>query len=542
MSEKERQNYHLNIPQLMYSLVKPRIGVCVWGRFTGKTEGPGVDFTLNNIFSMPGSNGFIQGKTYAQLLERTLDALISGWEKRGFYENQHFWVGKSPEEKLMIPKSIREPISPKHYIKWFNGSGIYLVSQDKTSTINGVRTQWGFVDEAKFINKKKFDEQTIPTMAGGYAKWGHMSNYLSLLFCSDMPQHSSEKWLLDYEKDMDVELVEAIIAVQFKIMNLRNKLKDLPEDSIEDRVHTLKDIKRYTYAVNELRRNCIYFSTASALDNIDAIGLEPLLNTKRVLSDIKFRVQILNEQLFKNENGFYALLDPVSHSDNLVDYKYVSTESRGTARDSRWDADVITTKALHIACDHNNIINSIVTAQESGNNIRFLSSMYVLHPQLLDSMVEKWCDYYEHHHEKVVYYWFDSTSKKRNSMSDIKEWEEVERILIIRGWTVIRKDIGQIGSHTSRYMLWGKLFSGDTRLPHFIYNRVNCKDWEVSCLGAGLIKVGDVYNKDKSSEKLDSGVPPNEATHISEAGDILLWGMIRNKFSVSSDFVGIVSS
>lgn len=39
MSEKERQNYHLNIPQLMYSLVKPRIGVCVWGRFTGKTEG-----------------------------------------------------------------------------------------------------------------------------------------------------------------------------------------------------------------------------------------------------------------------------------------------------------------------------------------------------------------------------------------------------------------------------------------------------------------------------------------------------------------------
>lgn len=86
--------------------------------------------------------------------------------------------------------------------------------------------------------------------------------------------------------------------------------------------------------------------------------------------------------------------------------------------------------------------------------------MYVLHPQLLDSMVEKWCDYYEHHHEKVVYYWFDSTSKKRNSMSDIKEWEEVERILIIRGWTVIRKDIGQIGSHTSRYMLWGKLFSG----------------------------------------------------------------------------------
>lgn len=79
-------------------------------------------------------------------------------------------------------------------------------------------------------------------------------------------------------------------------------------------------------------------------------------------------------------------------------------------------------------------------------------------------------------------------------------------------------------------------------MPHFIYNRVNCKDWEVSCLGAGLIKVGDVYNKDKSSEKLDSGVPPNEATHISEAGDILLWGMIRNKFSVSSDFVGIVSS
>lgn len=542
MSTQEQLSYHLNIPQLTYSLVKPRVGVCIWGRFTGKTEGPGVDFTLNNILSMPRSNGFIQGRTYSQLTEKTLDALVAGWEKRGFIENKHFWIGKFPDEELQIPKAIRQPISPKHYISWFNGSGIYLVSQDKFSTINGVRSQWGFIDEAKLINKRKFDEQTIPTMAGGFSLWGHQSNYLSLLFCSDMPQHSSEKWLLDYEKYHDPELINIILATQYKITQLHSLLESVPETDLDNFKKICSQISHYTSLLNELRKHCIYYSTASALDNIDAIGIEPLKNSKRSLSDLKFRVQVLNEKIIKNETGFYALLDPLEHSDNLVNFDFVSRSLPSSPRDCRWDADAIPHHPLEIACDHNSAINSIVTCQDSLGSIRFLSSMYVLHPLLLDSLIDKWCDYYQYHPHKVVYYWFDSTSKKGNSMSDIKEWQEVVRNLTLRGWTVIQMDIGQIGSHTSRYFLWGKLFSGDPRLPRFVYNRINCKDWETSCLQAGLIRVGDSYKKDKSSEKSDSGVPPYEATHLSEAGDILMWGKLRKLFSNNSDFIGLISS
>jgi hypothetical protein len=152
---------HYNKPQLLVHLIMAQIIVCIWGRRTGKTEGPMADFTLNNIFSMPRSNGFLSGTTYEQLLTRTLPPLIAAWERRGYYENVHFWVRKFPPADLKVPKAYRSPLKPDHYIQWYNGSGIYLVSQDRPGTINGVATQWGAADEAKFQNYDKLREEAL---------------------------------------------------------------------------------------------------------------------------------------------------------------------------------------------------------------------------------------------------------------------------------------------------------------------------------------------------------------------------------------------
>lgn len=540
----------VNLPQMLYNLVMPHIASLVWGRFTGKSEGPGAAFTINNIVKMPRSNGFIQGTTYEQLLQRTLPPLISGWERLGFIENIHFWIKRFPDPKLKIKKAIRQPINPDHYIKFYNGSGIYLVSQDRGSTINGVRTQWGFCDEAKLLNKKKFDEDTIPTMAGGAELWGekspyHLAEYLSLLFCSDMPDTSAGAWLLEFEKEIDPKRIELILSVQCEIMI---KMEELNSADEIQKVKITNRLNQLNFYFNELRKECVYFSLASAIDNIEFVGLDPIKQAKRILTDIQFRVSILNQKLLKNEKGFYGLLDPVIHGDDRANYAYIDTLNfdfkTPKIKDCRWDADVNQSMPLDIAMDHNNMINCIVTGQDSPIESRLLSSFFVEHPDMLDACVRKWNDYYRYHPVKEVNYYHDSTSKSggRNAMSNIDFSMEVERLLISYGWRVNKIDIGQIGSHNSRYHFWGLLLKGsDPRLPKFSYNKTNCVVWETAALQAGLIKKGDEYEKDKRSEK-DPKIPPHEATHMTEAADILLWGKLRPRFRNNDEFVGMIHS
>jgi hypothetical protein len=61
---------------------------------------------------------------------------------------------------------------------------------------------------------------------------------------------------------------------------------------------------------------------------------------------------------------------------------------------------------------------------------------------------------------------------------------------------------------------------------------------------AGVVKVGEAFKKNKASERANSGVPPEESTHLSDAADTLLWGTQRAKIQSQSggDFVDVVFS
>jgi len=550
METGKNKSIPINRPQMHYNIVMPNLASLIWGRFGGKTEGPGARFVANNIEKMPRSNGFVQGVTYEQLLTQTLPGLIAGLEKLGYIENKHFWVRNFPDEKLLLPKAIRAPLKADHYISFYNGSGIYMVSQDRASTIHGVRTQWGFIDEAKKINKKKFDEETIPTMAGGNELWGtkapvHLAEYLSLLFCSDMPTTSEARWLLDFEKEMDPHLVKLIMQVHCEITKNKSALLTA-EGSSFDKIQ--KRISYLESEYNELRRDCIYYSEASALENIQFVGLQPLKKAKLVLSDWQFRISILNERSFKNEKGFYAMLDPQIHGYLNVNYSYVDPLfekhdfKSDKSRDCRWDGDIVQDEPLHIAFDHNNVINCVATNQRLPTGAPLLSTFYVDHPLLLIDCVIKWDDYYKYHKCKELHYWHDSTSISggKNARSNINFADEVIKKLTDLGWDVIVHDIGQIGGHTSRYHFWGTLFGGeDPRLPRFTYNKKNCETWEFAAQQAGLIRSGKEYKKDKRPE-LNKSIPPHEATHITEAVDVLYFGQYKDRFRQSDEYVSMI--
>jgi hypothetical protein len=543
VQEDELLKLHYNKPQLLVHLVMSQIIVCVWGRRTGKTEGPMADFTLHNVFSMPRSNGFLVGTTYEQLLTRTLPPLVAAWARRGYHEGVHYWIRRFPPAQLKVPKAYRTPLKADHYIQWFNGSGIYLVSQDRPGTINGVSTQWGAGDEAKFLNVNKLREETLLTLSGNAEHFGHMSCYLSLMFCSDMPTTSRGTWLLDYEELMDKDSVQAILMVQ----QLRHQLLgELEDDSLSQRkrVKLEERVAELDEYLNELRKDLVYYSEATTLDNIHALGLAPIKQFKRTLNEVVFNSSVLNKKVLKVENGFYSLLSEDAHAYDAVNYNYLDglkiDYSTPLEPDSRHDADVNRQEPLDVALDYNNAINSLVVGQEYGGEYRCVNSLFVLGADglLLRDVVKKFCTYYKHHENKVVNYFFDHTAVARSASTNLSFADEVMQEFRAQGWIVVERNIGQSSSHHSRYLFWAMLFKGDSRLPRWSYNRTRFAQAAVSMQQAPVKRIGEFFKKDKSSERTNSGVKPEEATHLSEATDTLIWGRLRNKIgNAGGEFV-----
>lgn len=492
--------------------------------------------SLDNIMKMPRTNGFLLGTTYEQLLTRTLPPLIAGWEKLGLYQDIHYTIGKfhpSPTHK-----AYRVPLRADHYIQWFNGSGIYLVSQDRPGTMNGIRTQWGCGDEARLLNYARFQEEIVPTMAGHAEIYGHLSNYLSLLFCSDMPRNTKGRWLLDYEKEMDKETIEGILILQIQIIKIQERLHNI-SDPIQLQKLT-KDIRTLEDKINTLRKGTVYFSMASTLDNIHSLGIDAIRNFIRVLNNVELQISVLNRKMMRPDMSFYALLNEDVHGYYMIDYGFIDrthTDFKNPQKDCRWDSD-IADQPLEIALDYNNSINCIMTGQDLGPEARFLSSMRVMHPQLLNDVITKWDAYYKHVKVKEVVYYHDHTAKDgRRANSNTSFAQDVIKQLDSLGWIVKPVDLGQTPSHFYRYELWGKLFQGrDPRFPKFRYNRTNCSDWQTSAEQCNTISSGNEIKKDKRPET-DKNYPQEEAPHMSDAGDTLIWGMLQKRLGNTIPYI-----
>ena len=164
--------------------------------------------------------------------------------------------------------------------------------------------------------------------------------------------------------------------------------------------------------------------------------------------------------------------------------------------------------------------------------------MHVLHPMLLRDCAAKWNNYYRFHPVKEVVYWHDNTAISTNAASDLSFADMWRDELTKLGWSVTMRYIGQAPSHPARHQLWGMMLQGlDKRLPVFKYNLTNNKDWVISAQQAGVIQGPKGLKKDKRSEQPKSGIPPEHATHYSEAVDILVWGELKYLIETLSEFI-----
>lgn len=553
----------LNKPQKRSELVLAKEEYGVWGRATGKTQGPIARRSIIAANAMPRGATGIVGTTYMQLLDRTLPPLLKAWERFGYYEGIHYWFRRFPGKYDKVPTAIYPALQPEHCITWWNGHVFHFISQDRPGLANGKNLDAIIADEVRFMNHKRYMDDIAPTNRGNLEYFGHLSLHHMITMYTDMPTSADGKWIFEKEKQMDKKKVHQVATLQLAYNKLKTEANH-PLTTKSRKAWLERKMGDYEYVLNELRKGLVYYSEASSLDNIQILGEEQIKQWRREMLWPVFQASILNQRLISIENGFYALYDDEHHTYNAVNYDYVDSLGlylpKGVLEDCRKDNDVIRGKPLDIAMDHNASINSLVIGQDgkdpknaagitdirgllyngSRDVLRILKSMYVKHPKRVHDLMDDFNRYYRPHNCREINYYYDHTSlhtdgTRTESIADI-----VCGCLEKGGWRINKIYIGQQPRHETRYRLWGAVFTEqDPRFKPVRFNQDNAQSVIVSMQRTAVITGKNGFEKDKRPEK-NSSFPQEEAPHQGDALDTLYIGKNMHEYgyvNVETDLV-----
>jgi hypothetical protein len=226
-------------------------------------------------------------------------------------------------------------------------------------------------------------------------------------------------------------------------------------------------------------------------------------------------------------------------------------EKLGTP-DSRFDLDCDSQSPLEISFDWGSAISLISVSQERNwdfiNKVaiktdNFINEFFVKPGNsekiMIYELVDQFCSYYHHQSNKTVLFYHDryGDNKLPNDSKSFNE-QAVDR-LQKNGWSVVHKlHRGMEPPHHDKYLLWGNILKeADIKYPKVRFNGNKCKYTLISMNNTRVIEKEGKFKKDKSSEKKDSGVLPEEATHFGDAADKRIWTKYGKLLNYSSMFV-----
>lgn len=525
-----KKQVYFNRKQAEFALIMPNSATVMAGRGSGKTTGISVPWIMRNVIEMPRAMGGIVGKSYAQLLTNILPKFIASLEELGYKEGIHYWVGKRPSNPL-VPRSIYEPISFARSITFCNGHCLLLISQDKKSPANGIDLQHLWIDEARLINYPELSDKLLPAVRGLRHLFQGCSGYLGVLYTTDKPRRSEAAWLYEFKGKHNEELKNEVVKLKLLEIELSSKL----EATVSDR--TIAKLNKQIAAVrDELRAKRsglnIYFEMATA-DNLDIIGPEAILKLKEELSDEDFKRSVLNLDDQNMTDSFYSQFDQEKHMIDNDNHDYISNlvASRNLKRDCRWDVFGNTDRPLYIGMDYNANINCMVVGDKYNyrgqDHLNVCNVLFVKAPDTVAEVVDQFIVYYQHRQNKTVHYYYDHTAVQRNAVGTPLVKDVVIKRLQANGWKVIDRSIGKALTHNERYRMFEQILRQEHRELRLSFADANCQQLLVSMASAKAIKKGDLIVKDKSSERRAG--KPEDATHLSEALDSLVVGVIKTK-------------
>jgi hypothetical protein len=526
------QKIWLNKPQLKSNLIMAKDEYGVWGRGTGKTEGPMALRSIHFANTMPrGATGLVAA-TFMQALTRTFPALEKGWQRYGYKPGVHYWPFTRPPKQLNIPDPVYNPRDSSQSIFWWNGHVFHLMSLDRPGLANGKTVDAISGDEAKLMNYDRYMDDIEPTNRGNKELFGHLAHHHGSTFFTDMPTDQSGKWILEKEKEVNHKQITDIINLQLAYNQMELEAAH-PRTTKPRQDYLYRKMRGLAAALNELRRGSVWYSEASSLANIEVLGEQQFKDWKRKLKPHIYQAAILNKRIIHVENGFYPLLNLDKHCYDNFNYNYIDSIglhlNRDMVPDCRFDADVDKVKPLDISMDANARHNCIATGQERVDMYRVLHYLFVKGDDRIQELMALWVAYYKHHPTKQVNFYYDHTFVGTDGLR-IKSYADViTQILKDAGWKVKRVNIGQQPLHDTRFRMWGTILKEDNlQFKPVRFNRTNCAQLLISMQRAGVIKIGNKHQKDKRDEK-NTLIPPEDTTHGSDAIDTLIIGINRHK-------------
>ncbi len=546
----------INPAQATCVILPYRTGYFIHSRATGKSfiAGSVID---DNVRSMPRGITTLAQATIGQALTKTLPSAFKMLEMLGYKrwdpitKTGDYVVCRQPPEGWYRP--YEHIMSFEHCITFSNGHCLYILTQEGNS--RGPNADYNITDEALTIDKEQFDQEVAPTNRGNEHIFGKRSlnpvyKHHGNTFLSSMPYTQEQRWLLEpaeyYEKERGIRLFD----VWNRMVRLQMQLIDA---KLANDVKLFKDIWNETVRLRQtitpfVSRDGVLFSLGSIFDNVANIGMSYICDQYRLMEKLSFMVEILNYMIEKVD-GCYYQLDERHVYYNAINDSYIRDFAENTDYDwrklggnddSRRDLDCNPNLPLEITCDWGSAASFMEVAQE--RNFDFVTKMLTEQPvdnnineffvkpddsddTMVNSLIDKFCDFYRYHINKTVHFYRDKYGDARRANSK-KTYNEIAIQRLERhGWTVIQHTHHGIEPpQHDKYLLWAAILAEtDPRFPKKRFNGNRCRYTLISMNNTRVIEDSSgKFTKDKRSER-NKSVLPEQATHLGDAVDKRIW-------------------
>ena len=560
-----------NQAQLPKLLLRAPCEVSVEGRGTGKSFD--IGFKMDAIVrTMPGAVVALTGKTYGQLLTRTLPSSLKLLNQIGYQKDVNYVVGKKPPTWF---KDSYETLNKfDNVISFSNGTRFAMISQSEPGSGRGANVDYEIADEALLLDREQYNNEVSPTNRGNLEFFGRKSSrpiamHHGFKFSTSMPINKEGRWILEYGEYYKTERGIRLFDIWNRVVMLQVELlKVVAEYKATHSADLVPEFRQQMNEINRLKgqitpfvsKEGVLFTLSNAFDNLEMLGFDYLLKNQRLLPLLIFMTEIMNMYYAKVEDCFYS----IQEHKHVYYTGYDSDRVRGAALQvgydiqdgmfdsSVYDRDCDTNAPLELGFDWGSsicvmtvqqprywdfvndcpseavcqtMINEFFTKPDGGDNM------------MIRDLIGKFSRYYEHHACRQVVFYKDKYGDHRNPnvMNNSTYNEMAIAELQKYGWTVVEEEHpGMEPKQSDKYILWNIILGEqDPNVPRFRANGDKCKYSLISMNNAKVKTVEGQMKKDKKSERPDSGVLPEEATHFSDAVDKLIYTKYMSYLSIS---------
>jgi len=538
------QTTYFAVVQILSKLADPTFFFSECGRGTGKTThimAPRLDRVQN---AMPGAVNVLGASTYKAIFDNILPGLMEYFMEhyeRGIY----FEIGKQPPKHF---KKCHTYIADwRHTVSFHTGSVLQFVSCDRPESMLGKNAAHLLADELLKIPKDKFLERIIPALRSDRSKFGHSHYFMGISGFSSTPNFETDyDWWLDYEKNMDRELMDIIMEIALELdrrLYDYERAKKAFDEKLTSKLE--KYIARWSERLTDLRRGQTFYLRASSLSNIKILGIDYIENQDKSIKDeVKFNTSILSVRKHKVKDKFFGKFDKQhifddSYTYNLIDTFSADMRPEFTSRDLKYCA---ADQPLIAGFDPGPFM-SIVFAQRKhvtgGKEFRVFKNMWVIHPEQHEELAVKINTFFRFHRRKDIYLHYDRAANQKNpyyrKFYPINRDDKESDVIILKqeleklGWRVHLLSLGQATiTHGTHYRLLGKLFGKHPRsVDDVLICRNECEELISSINHSPLKRTDGMIELDKSSEKLPFEDQILYSTQIASALMYMLYGEFK---------------